>query len=192
MTAMPAACTGCARTLRDSRTPADKHPGTVCYAGKGLCVTCRGRAGKVGQPKATHCDHCGRAVRNGPRRGPDDDSVYYAGNGECANCRKQRLRSKVPGELYPDISAEQHRHTVAGHAAWLAERRKRGVPADGFQVEDEPDAVTQILTARPHKTPSQRRAIARLVEQLENERAGVARDTRAQEARHRNQYGIVA
>ena len=188
MTAMPAACTGCARTLRDSR--ARKSPDAVSYAGHGMCVTCRKRSLREAS-RPTECDSCGQGLhyRGGPKA---EGTVEHVARGLCRTCYDAERNIAKTGEMYPDISAEQHRHTMAGWLAWREERRRRGVPADGFQVEDEPDTVTQILAARPGKTPSQRRAIARLVEQLENERAGVARDTRAQEARHRNQYGIVA
>jgi hypothetical protein len=120
------------------------------------------------------------------------DSVEHVARGLCRSCydeERQLAKMAAAGTMYPTVSPEAHAHTVAGYTAWLTERRKRGVPADGFQVADEPDTLSQLARG---KTPSQRRAIGRLLEQLETERDAIARATRTQEARHRYQYGIVA
>jgi hypothetical protein len=186
---MPAACADCNRPLRHS-TDRQAAPGTVCYAGNGVCVTCRSRRARIAD-RPTDCHDCGRTLhyRGGPRT---VDSVTHVARGLCRSCydeERQLAKMAANGNAYPNVSAEAHAHTVAGYTAWLTERRKRGVPADGYQVADEPDTLTQLTRG---KTPSQRRAIGRLLEQLETERDAIARATRTQEARHRYQYGIVA
>ena len=187
---MPAQCTECARPLRRStdRKPA---PGTVTHSGNGLCTTCSTSKRRGTVPVPAQCSDCGarlRSKRARPELNPG--TVVHVARGFCRTCYDAN-RHLATGEMYPEVSAERHAHTMAGYTAWLTEGRKRGVPADGYQVEDEPDTVAQLLSARG-KTPSQRRSIARLVEQLEAERAGVAAATARQERRHRAEYGIVA
>jgi hypothetical protein len=186
---MPETCADCGRGLRDPRHKATGD-GTICYAGNGLCVTCRSRRTRTLE-RTDACHDCARPLhyRGGPRT---VDSVEHVARGLCRSCydeERQLAKMAEAGTMYPNVSAEAHAHTMAGYRAWLKERQDRGVPADGYQVDDEPDTLAQLTRG---KTPSQRRAIGRLLEQLEAERAGIARDTRTQEARHRYQYGIVA
>lgn len=84
---MPATCRGCDRTLRRGGTP--KAPGTVAFAGNGLCGSCwhaarRGAGAAVPRVTPTECSGCHRPMRTKSQAEPG--CVIHRTRGLCNDC----------------------------------------------------------------------------------------------------------
>jgi len=145
-TSMPETCAACTRPLRRKTDP--KEPGTVRFAGKGLCGSCT-NAAKHGRtrgvtrphrPMPEACAACSRRLRRPGTKVPG--TVVFAADGMCGTCYNAARRgetvtirvtpSRTPTEC---TRCERPMRTKTKAAPGFVVHRARGLCATCYVVE---------------------------------------------------------
>lgn len=146
-TPMPETCSACHRPLRRKTDP--KVPGTVRFAGKGLCGSCtnaarNGRPGGVRQahhPMPETCAACSRQLR-APGSPKIPGTVRFAANGMCGSCygaakRGETVTVRTPRPVPTECTrCERPMRTKANAEPGHVIHRARGLCAGCYIAED--------------------------------------------------------
>lgn len=103
-------CIDCKQTMRPHKTTIARYPGTVAYNGI-RCGTCQKRASREAQAK---------------------ERTAKKSKEQAERAEKLRLKAKAEAEA---TQVDREQRLVRELDSFLAARRKRGVPAEGIQLE---------------------------------------------------------